>query len=193
LLDTYRSKRDDGFLAPVLLEAIGILAMKNPLAQAELTTILLRLQSTDDRYLLIKAAKVIGWIEGTVGHRESLPKLQELLKSDDLHVQAEVRQQLALVAFADALLATDQREFRERVAAARAAFERAYASEEHRPDAAIFIADGLMTGLHVDDAEAAHGQANMVVDKEALVVGTAVHNLAVHGGERLAINPLAPP
>src|SRR5581483_3859503 len=63
---------------------------------------------------------------------------------------------------------------------------------EDDPHAAIFIADGLMTGLHVDDAEAAHGKADMVVDIEAIVIGTAVRNLAVHGGERLAINALTP-
>jgi hypothetical protein len=139
LLDAFKAKRDDGFLAPALLEAIGVLALKNSLARAELSTILLRLEHTDDRYLLIRAAKVIGWIEGALGHRELLGKLKELMQSDDLLVQAEVRQQLALVEFAEALLVGDRAMFRERVAAARAAFERAQASEEHRPDAAIFL------------------------------------------------------
>jgi hypothetical protein len=58
---------------------------------------------------------------------------------------------------------------------------------EDDPDVARLITERLVTGLNIDDAEAAHGQADVVFDKKAIIVGTAVHNLAVHCRQRFAI------
>ena len=51
---------------------------------------------------------------------------------------------------------------------------------ENYPNAALFIADRLMTSLNVDNAQAAHCQSDILLDKEAVVVGPAVDNLTVH-------------
>lgn len=56
---------------------------------------------------------------------------------------------------------------------------------ENNPDGSVFIADGLMAGGQVDDAEAAHAEANHALGEDAVVVGTAVDNRvahAAHGG-----------
>src|ERR1044071_5898813 len=58
------------------------------------------------------------------------------------------------------------------------------------PDAAVFVADGLVPGFDVDDAEAAHRQADTLAHVEAIVVRAAVDNLAIHVFERRAINRL---
>src|SRR6266567_6102718 len=58
------------------------------------------------------------------------------------------------------------------------------------PDAFIFIAHRLVAGLDVNDAEAAHGQSDILLDKEAIVVRTAVDDPLVHHGERVAIYAL---
>jgi hypothetical protein len=127
------------FLAPALLEALGLLALQSPLALAELSALLLRLCPADSRYLLVKGAQVIGLLDGVRPDPGLRVKLDELATAADLAVQAEARQQLALAALADALLADCRGALQERLAGARAAFARAELSEEHRPDAAMFV------------------------------------------------------
>ena len=138
LVGVYRRYQDDAFLAPAFLEALGILAVRNPLARAELTGLLLRLQLADSPFLLVKAVKIIGRIEGSGPMPDLRQKLHSLGSAPHLAVQAEVRQQQAMMALADALLAPDRADLWERLAGTRAAFARAEASEEARPDAALF-------------------------------------------------------
>lgn len=127
------------FLAPALLDVLGLLALRSSLARAELSSQLLRLRPTDPRYLLVKAAQVIGRLDAMRPDPDLRAKLDDLTTTSDLAVQAEARQQLALAALADALLANDRGTLQERLVGARAAFARAELSEEHRPDAAMFV------------------------------------------------------
>jgi hypothetical protein len=59
---------------------------------------------------------------------------------------------------------------------------------EDDPNVSVFIAQGLMAGLNVDDAEPSHGQPNVLLDEEAVIVRTAVDDLLVHCGEQVAIH-----
>jgi hypothetical protein len=63
---------------------------------------------------------------------------------------------------------------------------------EYDPDATIFVAERLMAGLYVDDAEAAHRQSGIFLDKESVVVRPAVNDLPVHRFQSVAIYPLSP-
>jgi hypothetical protein len=51
---------------------------------------------------------------------------------------------------------------------------------EDDPNAFVFIADRLVTGLDVDDAEAAYRQSDILLDKKTAIVGPAVGDLLVH-------------
>jgi hypothetical protein len=139
LISCIADNRDDEFLYIQIINALGLLARRNSLANAELSRILLRLNFTDSPYLLIRAAKIIGQLEQvrkTPGFRE---KLTEWVRSKDLGVQAEVFQQEAILSFADALLANDFDELKEKLNESRLMFLRAKASEEIREDADIYI------------------------------------------------------
>src|SRR5205823_6905911 len=59
---------------------------------------------------------------------------------------------------------------------------------EDDPYAFVLVGEGLMSGLHVDDAEAAHSQANAPLDEQAPVVRPAMNDLAVHCSQTLALN-----
>src|SRR5207237_9810060 len=58
------------------------------------------------------------------------------------------------------------------------------------PQALILVADGLMPSAHIDNAEAPHCQADVALDKKAVVVRAAVHDLSVDLSQRVALNPL---
>ncbi len=139
LVATFGRVANYPFLAPALLEALGLLAMRNPHARAQLCVLLLRLHTGDSRYLLVKAAQVIGRLDAVRPEPDLRAKLDEFVTVTDLAVQAEARFQLALVSLAFALMAEDQPALSDRLIAARAAFARADRSEEHRPDAAMFV------------------------------------------------------
>ena len=53
-------------------------------------------------------------------------------------------------------------------------------SVENDPDRAVFVADGLVAGGEIDDAQAAHAQAHGAVGEHAFVVGPAVQHGAAH-------------
>jgi hypothetical protein len=139
LVAAYGRGEDRVFLAPALLEALAVLALRSPLARAHVSALLLRLRPNDSRYMLVKAAKVIGRLDAVRPDSDLRAKLDEFVAGQDLAVQAEARQQLALAGLADVLLSGDRTALRERLAGARAAFFRAESSEEHRPDAAMFV------------------------------------------------------
>jgi hypothetical protein len=62
---------------------------------------------------------------------------------------------------------------------------------ENDPNGFVFIADGLMTGLNVDDAEAPHRQSDIVLDKKTVIVGATMDDLPVHGDQLIALNALS--
>src|ERR1700692_3884498 len=51
---------------------------------------------------------------------------------------------------------------------------------KHHPDRAIFIADRLVAGTKIDDAEPAHADPARAVDVIAVIIRTAVANLVAH-------------
>ncbi len=167
------------FLAPSVLEALGLLALRDPLARAQLSALLFPLRMTEPRYLLIKAAKLIGLLDGVRPDPDLRAKLDELTKVSDLAVQAEARQQLALATLADALLADDRGALQERLICARAAFARAAQSEEHRPDAAIFV-HTLDMLLAFPELRAWDGYAATQIEDLAKSVDHALNSLAPH-------------
>jgi hypothetical protein len=54
------------------------------------------------------------------------------------------------------------------------------------PNVLVFVGKGLVAGLDVDDAQSPHRQANILFDKIALVVGTAMQDSAIHRRQRIA-------
>ncbi|SRR5260370_19767935 len=62
---------------------------------------------------------------------------------------------------------------------------------ENDPERLIFIGDRLVTGLNVDNAEAAHGQSDVLLDKETVVIGPAVDDLLVHRRQGVAADLLS--
>ena len=57
------------------------------------------------------------------------------------------------------------------------------------PDVVLFVADGLVTGLDIDDAQPAHGQSDVSFHEEAIVIGAAMNDLLIHTGERFPLSP----
>ena len=59
----------------------------------------------------------------------------------------------------------------------------------HDPNAAVFIADGLLAGSDINDAQAAHGQTDVFFHEESVVIGPAMNHLLVHRRQKSAIHP----
>ena len=57
------------------------------------------------------------------------------------------------------------------------------------PDVVLFVADGLVAGLDVNDAQPAHGEADASFDEETIIVRSAMNDLLVHTGERFPLCP----
>src|ERR1700686_352080 len=62
----------------------------------------------------------------------------------------------------------------------------------HYPDGAIFVGDGLMASLKVNDAKPTHGEANISCDVESIVVRTTMRELAVHFRQLLTRHVASP-
>lgn len=149
LIDAYRQYNEDPYLATSILEALGILALRNPLARVETTAKLLRLELTDSRYLLIKAAKIIGWLDNAQPDTALRDKLHQLCAATDLPVQSEAYYQLGLITLGEAFLASDHAELHQRLGAAQAAFVQSEMTEELRDDATLFhILITVVTTIH---------------------------------------------
>lgn len=138
LLTAFRQHRKHAFLAPALLEALTLLALRNPLARLEMAPLLIRITSRDSRYLLIKSAKMITCLDPSLRSTELRQKLAEWRESHDLAVAAEAAVQYAYLELSDTLLAPSTPEFRQRLAFSHVAFVRAAQMEEQRPDAELF-------------------------------------------------------
>lgn len=140
LSKAYDRARSDAVLGPDMLDALGLLAERSPLGAAAVSTVLLRLTSGDERFLLVRAAKVIGRLEalGVTTHAREL--LDRLTQSTDLAVEAEARQQLAVLALGEALQQSDLDGLRSGLSSARLALVKADLSEEQRCDARQLLA-----------------------------------------------------
>ena len=64
---------------------------------------------------------------------------------------------------------------------------------EDNPDRAVLVADGLMAGCEVHDAQPAHADADMSIKIEALVIRTPVGHDAAHFPKRVRVSPSVPP
>ena len=42
-----------------------------------------------------------------------------------------------------------------------------------------------MASLHIDDAQSAHGQPDVLLDQKSFIVGTTMNNLLVHRSQRI--------
>src|ERR1700693_208435 len=60
----------------------------------------------------------------------------------------------------------------------------------NNPKIFVFIRNRLLVGLHVNNAEPAHGQSNVSFDEKSLVVRSAVHDLPVHPDQRVTLHLL---
>ena len=57
------------------------------------------------------------------------------------------------------------------------------------PDVFVFVGQGLMPGLEVDDAKPAHGKADASFHEETAIIRTAMNDLIIHGSQAFALNP----
>lgn len=138
LEQTFEARRQHAFLAPSLLGSLTLLGLRNDSARAGAARYLQRLQSTEQRSLLVAGAKAIGLLCDRENDEKLRTKLFALAGVEDVAVKAEARQQVALVRLADALLADGHESLIASLAAAREAFRVAEVSDEVRPDATLF-------------------------------------------------------
>ena len=57
---------------------------------------------------------------------------------------------------------------------------------ENDPDILIFVGRAAGVRLDVDDAQPAHGQANILFDEETFIIGPAMDDAAVHARQHVA-------
>src|SRR6185437_2035197 len=56
------------------------------------------------------------------------------------------------------------------------------------PNVFVFIGEGLMPGLEVDDAKPAHGEADASFDEEPAIVRATMNDLIIHGSQAFTLN-----
>lgn len=138
LTHAYRQYKEDIFLGSSILEALGLLAQHSQIAFSDITSILLRLNEQTSRYLLIKAAKIIGRLHNINKNEPLRNKLEEFTLIPDLAVQAEAYYQYGLILLSDAFLSSDTDELKQQLNQARLTFREADFREENRDDARLF-------------------------------------------------------
>lgn len=139
LVAQYGVARSDAFLGPELLHAIAKLAAHSAFARAALQTAVLRLTDQDTRFLLVRAAKIIGWFATNAVELGADGVLEQWTQSSDVAVQSEARMQRAIIALAKMLGVVDLAELEMRLREARRALLAAHASDEMRTDAARWL------------------------------------------------------
>ncbi len=157
----FAEARDHPSLGPALLAALAERGARDGAALHDVLRALVRLPDNAPRYLAVAAAKVIGRLEGRGVVTQARDRLDAWAHVDDLAVQGEARQQLALVALADALAATDAPQLLLALRGCRAAFARAAACEELRHDALLAggIVDLLVSHLEASAEPMAYAAA----------------------------------
>ena len=130
----------DEFLGPEAFHALAILAERSPLALSEIRSQILRLRPEDAPSLLIRAAKTISRLETLGLDTGTRGSLHDWAGHPDTFVQAEARQQMAVLSLFDLLRAEAPGDMMEGLRQCRVAFERAAATEELRFDADLLVA-----------------------------------------------------
>jgi len=180
LIAAYRQSNEDPFLGSSLLEALGILALRNPLARAEIAAALLRLDLNNSRYLLMRAAKIIGRLDNAQPDAALRDKLQTFCTATDLAVQSEAYYQLGLISLTEAFLASEHAELHQRLSAAQALFVQAEMTEETRDDAALFhILIDAIVAVHALTDESSEMVRRVVQDIERLQIKLQQLNIRI--------------
>src|SRR5579864_7592462 len=60
------------------------------------------------------------------------------------------------------------------------------------PEIFVFVRDGLMSGLNIDDAQPPHGKSDIRLHEEAIIVRPAVNDALVHFRQRVALDSPRP-
>ncbi len=164
LVERAKRWRAHAFLGPEALSALGALAERSPLARAELGSFLLRLEPGDDRYLLVRAAKVIARVECLGFDTQSRNSLAAWTDHPDYAVSAEARHQLAVVSLYDTLRADSVGALRDGLAECAVLFGRAELSDECRVDSEML---GALVRLYLAVLDAAPGSFPPVIGDAA--------------------------
>jgi hypothetical protein len=140
LLWALREWGEDEFLGPEAFHALAVLAERSPLALSEIRSQLLRLGLEHPPALLIRAAKTISRLEALGLETGARSALHGWVGHPDVFVQAESRQQIAMLSLIDLLRAEGPEEMVEGLRQCRVSFGRASATEEIRFDADLLVA-----------------------------------------------------
>ena len=58
----------------------------------------------------------------------------------------------------------------------------------NNPEVLVLVRDWLVPCLDVDNAQSAHGQSNVALHKEPVIIRTTVHDLRIHIRQRVAFH-----
>ena len=59
---------------------------------------------------------------------------------------------------------------------------------ENDPDILVLVGQRLMAALDVNDAQTPHGEADILLNEETLVVGPSMHDSSVHAGQDVTLD-----
>ena len=59
---------------------------------------------------------------------------------------------------------------------------------ENDPDIVVFVGQRLMAALDVNNAQTPHGQADILFDEEAFVVGPSMRDSSIHAGQHVTLD-----
>jgi hypothetical protein len=135
LVGEFDASRDNAFLGPAMLDALFLLACRDGLARSELSSLLQRIDKTDNRFLVAKAATICGRLLQLRFCGELLPKLAELCDAPDELAACEARFQHACLVIHEVMSVSDRASLREGLNKAILAFKCVEMCAESRPDA----------------------------------------------------------
>src|ERR1700685_1756593 len=61
-----------------------------------------------------------------------------------------------------------------------------YLSVIYNPDVLFFVRNRLLSALHIDNAQAAHGKADILFDEKTLIIRPTMQDTAIHRGQHIA-------
>src|SRR5215472_1771565 len=56
------------------------------------------------------------------------------------------------------------------------------------PDIPIFVGNGLPARFDIDDAQPPHGKSDVLFDEKPLIIGAAMHDVAIHASQNIALD-----
>ena len=167
LLWALREWGADEFLGPEVFHALAVLAERSPLALSETRSQIVRLSPEHPPSLLIRAAKTISRLETLGLDTGARGALYDWAGRPDAFVQAEARQQIAVLSLFDLLRAEDPGDMMEGLRQCRVAFERAGATEELRFDAYLLLAITDLLLVYLEPGVPGSAPAAPQVEQEA--------------------------